>query len=113
MAVALPRPRPPLQTATTSAADHPLFPTTRPAWLNQTVSRTSAPAPERKNIPRTAGSAGVVIVLATQARAYRMRPRTSVLAHRATDAPAGRRESARPEHPPRSAHRPAPPPAWC
>ena len=40
-----------MNAATTSAADHTLLPTTRPAWLNQTVSRASAPAPERKNIP--------------------------------------------------------------
>ena len=40
-----------MNAAVTSEADHTLLPTTRPAWLNQTVSSTSAPAPERKNIP--------------------------------------------------------------
>lgn len=35
---------------TVSAADHTALPTTSPAWVNQTVSKASAPAPERKNI---------------------------------------------------------------
>src|SRR5215470_3384694 len=101
MAAALPRPSPAMNAATTSAADHTLLPTTRPAWLNQTVSSTSAPAPERKNIPWTAGSAGVVVVLATQVRAYRMRPQPP-LVDLPTDAAAGPRASTGRDRPPRS-----------
>jgi hypothetical protein len=39
-----------MKAATTNAADHTLLPSTRPAWLNHTVSSARAPAPERKNI---------------------------------------------------------------
>ncbi len=35
----------------TSAAAQTLLPTIRPVWLNQTFSKTSAPAPDRKNRP--------------------------------------------------------------
>jgi len=36
---------------TTSAADQTLLPRINPIWLNQTFSKTSAPTPDRKNMP--------------------------------------------------------------
>jgi hypothetical protein len=51
MASALPSASPAMNAPTTIAADHTAFPTTSPACANHTVSKASAPAPERKNMP--------------------------------------------------------------